>query len=32
MRFHRRLGFRQVGSLTSDDRTKEVAMMLRQLQ
>ena len=32
MRFHRRLGFRQVGSLTSDDRTKSVAMMLRQLQ
>mgnify|MGYP001253784410 FL=1 len=32
MRFHRRLGFGQVGSLASDDRTKQVALMLRQLQ
>ena len=31
MDFHRRLGFRQVGSLVSDDGTKEVAMLLKEL-
>ena len=31
MRFHRRLGFRQVGSLVSDDGAKEVAMLLKEL-
>ena len=31
MRFHENLGFRQVGSLASDDGEKEVAMLLRNL-
>jgi len=31
MRFHEKLGFRQVGSLASDDGEKEVAMLLRDL-
>ena len=31
MAFHRRLGFRQVGSLTSSDGAKEVAMLVKQL-
>jgi len=31
MRFHEILGFRQVGSLASDDGEKEVAMLLRNL-
>lgn len=31
MTFHRRLGFEQVGSLVSDDRSKEVAMLARHL-
>lgn len=32
MRFHRRLGFDQVGSLVSDDGAKEVAMLLKKLR
>lgn len=32
MRFHRRLGFEQVGSLESDDGNKEVAMLARNLR
>ena len=32
MDFHRRLGFEQVGSLTSDDGAKEVAMLLKRLR
>ncbi|MDJ0813745.1 MAG: GNAT family N-acetyltransferase [Woeseiaceae bacterium] len=32
MDFHRRLGFEQVGSLTSDDGAKEVAMLLKTLR
>jgi predicted GNAT superfamily acetyltransferase len=31
MDFHRRLGFKQVGTLVSDDGTKEVAMLLKEL-
>lgn len=31
MDFHRRLGFEQVGSLESEDRKKEVAMLLKSL-
>jgi len=31
MRFHEKLGFRQVGSLTFDNGEKEVAMLLRDL-
>ena len=31
MTFHRRLGFEQVGSLVSDDSSKEVAMLARHL-
>ena len=31
MQFHAKLGFRQVGSLTSDDGKKEVAMLLKNL-
>jgi predicted GNAT superfamily acetyltransferase len=31
MQFHRDLGFRQVGSLVSDDGRKEVAMLLKSL-
>jgi predicted GNAT superfamily acetyltransferase len=31
MDFHQRLGFEQVGSLTSDDGQKEVAMLLKSL-
>ena len=31
MRFHEKLGFRQVGSLASDDGEKEVAMLLKNL-
>lgn len=31
MRFHDRLGFRQVGTLTAADGAKEVAMLLRDL-
>jgi len=32
MRFHEKLGFRQVGSLASDDGEKEVAMLLKNLR
>lgn len=32
MRFHRRLGFEQVGSLVSNDGEKEVAMLLKLLR
>ncbi|NIA27485.1 MAG: GNAT family N-acetyltransferase [Desulfobulbaceae bacterium] len=32
MRFHEKLGFRQVGSLASDDGDKEVAMLLKNLR
>jgi predicted GNAT superfamily acetyltransferase len=32
MEFHRRLGFEQVGSLKSDDGSKEVAMLLKRLR
>ncbi|NIV18994.1 MAG: GNAT family N-acetyltransferase [Woeseiaceae bacterium] len=32
MQFHIRLGFEQVGSLVSDDRDKEVAMLARPLR
>lgn len=31
MEFHRRIGFRQVGSQTIDDGTKEVAMLVKNL-
>ena len=32
MEFHRRLGFEQVGSLKSDDGSREVAMLLKRLR